>query len=37
MRVLDESIRWIETFDQPASRKLVVELETETEQERGEQ
>jgi D-proline reductase (dithiol) PrdB len=36
MRVLDESIRWIETFDQPASRKLVVELETETEQERGE-
>lgn len=37
MRVLDESIRWIETFDQPASRKLVVKLETETEQERGEQ
>lgn len=37
MRVLDESIRWIETFDQPAARKLVVELETETEQERGEQ
>jgi plasmid stabilization system protein ParE len=23
-------IRWIETFDQPAQRKLVVELETET-------
>ena len=37
MRVLDESIRWIETFDQPGARKLVVELETETEQERGEQ
>ena len=37
MRVLDESIRWIETFDQPGSSKLVVELETETEQERGEQ
>ena len=37
LRVLDESLRWIETFDQPASRKLVVDLETETEQERGEQ
>jgi hypothetical protein len=37
MRVLDESIRWIETFDQPGSRKLSVELETESEQERGEQ
>jgi D-proline reductase (dithiol) PrdB len=36
LRVLDESIRWIETFDQPAVRKLVVDLETETEQERGE-
>lgn len=36
LRVLDESIRWIETLDQPAVRKLVVELETETEQERGE-
>jgi hypothetical protein len=37
LRVLDESLRWIETFDQPGSRKLVVDLETETEQERGEQ
>jgi D-proline reductase (dithiol) PrdB len=35
-RVLDESIRWIETFDQPGSRKLVVDLETETEESRGE-
>ncbi len=37
MRVLDESIRWIETFDQPGSRKLSVELETETQLGRGEQ
>lgn len=37
MRVLDESIRWIETFDQPGARKLAVKLETESEQERGEQ
>lgn len=36
LRVLDESLRWIETFDQPASRKLTVELETETENARGE-
>lgn len=36
LRVLDESLRWIETFDQPTSRKLVVDLETETEQNRGE-
>lgn len=36
LRVLDESIRWIETLDQPAVRKLVVTLETETENERGE-
>ena len=36
LRVLDESIRWIETFDQPASKKLTVELETETEASRGE-
>lgn len=36
LRVLDESLRWIETFDQPASRKLAVDLETETEQDRGE-
>lgn len=36
LRVLDESIRWIETFDQPGSRKLVVNLETEVEESRGE-
>lgn len=36
LRVLDESLRWIETFDQPAARRLVVNLETEVEQERGE-
>lgn len=36
LRILDESLRWIETFDQPASRKLVVELETATEAGRGE-
>jgi D-proline reductase (dithiol) PrdB len=36
LRVLDESIRWIETFDQPASRKLAVDLETATEMARGE-
>lgn len=36
LRVLDESLRWIETFDQPGIRKLTVDLETEIEQERGE-
>lgn len=36
LRVLDESIRWIETLDQPASRKLAVDLETATEAARGE-
>ncbi len=36
LRVLDESLRWIETFDQPGARKLVVELETATEAARGE-
>lgn len=35
-RVLDESLRWIETFDQPGVKKLAVDLETEVEQERGE-
>ncbi len=35
-RILDESIRWIESLDQPTSRKLVVNLETETEMARGE-
>ncbi len=37
LRVLDESLRWIETFDQPGSKRLGVKLETEVEQERGEQ
>ena len=36
LRVLDESIRWIETFDQPASRKLGVDLESAVEAARGE-
>ena len=36
LRVLDEAIRWIETFDQPGARKLAVELETATEAARGE-
>lgn len=37
LRVLDESLRWIETFDQPGARRLVVNLETEIERERGEE
>lgn len=36
LRVLDESIRWIETFDQPGSRKLAVDLQTLVEAARGE-
>lgn len=36
LRVLDEALRWIETFDQPGSRKLAVDLETQTEAARGE-
>ena len=36
LRVLDETLRWMETFDQPGIRKLAVELETETEKSRGE-
>lgn len=36
LRVLDESLRWIETLDQPSSRKLAVELETAAEASRGE-
>jgi D-proline reductase (dithiol) PrdB len=35
-RVLDEALRWIEPLDQPTVRKLVVELETSVEKERGE-
>ncbi len=36
LRVLDESLRWMETFDQPGSRKLAVDLETQVEAARGE-
>lgn len=36
LRILDESLRWIETFDQPSSRKLAVDLETQVEAARGE-
>lgn len=36
LRVLDEALRWIESFDQPTSRKLVVELESAVEASRGE-
>jgi D-proline reductase (dithiol) PrdB len=36
LRVLDESLRWIETFDQPGVRKLAVALESEVEESRGE-
>ncbi|MDQ4122244.1 MAG: glycine/sarcosine/betaine reductase selenoprotein B family protein [Acidobacteriota bacterium] len=35
-RIMDESLRMIESFDQPTVRKLVVDLETEVEQMRGE-
>jgi D-proline reductase (dithiol) PrdB len=36
LRVLDEALRWIETFDQPGAKRLVVNLETEVEAARGE-
>ncbi len=36
LRVLDETLRWIETFDQPGARKLAVELESQVEAVRGE-
>ena len=36
LRILDEALRWTETFDQPGSRKLAVEIETITELSRGE-
>ena len=36
LRILDEAIRWIETFDQPGARKLAVEIETQVEAARGE-
>ncbi len=35
-RILDETLRWIETFDQPGSRKLNVEQESQVEAARGE-
>ncbi|MFM9903113.1 MAG: glycine/sarcosine/betaine reductase selenoprotein B family protein [Pyrinomonadaceae bacterium] len=36
LRILDEALRWTETFDQPGSRKLNVEQETAVEASRGE-
>ena len=36
IRILDESLRWTESFDQPTTRKLAVKLETEVQQSRGE-
>jgi D-proline reductase (dithiol) PrdB len=36
LRILDEALRWTETFDQPGSRKLAVDLETQVEAARGE-
>ena len=36
LRVLDEALRWAESFDQPSSRKLTVDLETAVEAARGE-
>jgi D-proline reductase (dithiol) PrdB len=36
LRILDESLRWLETFDQPGMRKLGVEMETAIEAARGE-
>ena len=36
LRVLDETLRWIETFDQPGARKLAVDLQTQVEAARGE-
>jgi len=36
LRILDETLRWLETFDQPGTRKLVVDIETQVEVARGE-
>lgn len=36
LRILDEALRWIESLDQPSSKRLVVELETAVEAARGE-
>jgi hypothetical protein len=35
-RILDETLRLLESLDQPTVRKLVVELETQVEKARGE-
>ncbi len=36
LRILDEALRWTETFDQPGSRKLNVAQESQVEASRGE-
>ena len=36
LRILDQSLRWIETFDQPGMRKLDVDIQTQVEAARGE-
>lgn len=36
LRILEESLRWTETFDQPGAKKLAVKIETEIEMARGE-
>jgi D-proline reductase (dithiol) PrdB len=36
LRILDEALRWTETFDQPGSRKLAVDLESQVQAARGE-
>lgn len=36
LRILDEALRWTETFDQPSSRKLAVDLQSQVEAARGE-
>jgi D-proline reductase (dithiol) PrdB len=36
LRILDEALRWIETFDQPGARKLAVEIQSQVEAARGE-
>ena len=36
LRILDQTLRWIETFDQPGARKLNVALQTAVEAARGE-
>ena len=36
LRILDETLRWAETFDQPGARKLAVAIESQVEAARGE-